>query len=40
MVLAHWLGHSSIAVTSRFYAGVVDALQREAADEVGRLLEG
>jgi integrase len=34
------LGHSSIAVTSDFYTGVVDALQREAADKVGRLLEG
>ena len=34
------LGHSSIAVTSAFYAGVVDALQREAADKVGTLLGG
>lgn len=32
------LGHSSIAVTSAFYAGVTDALQREAADKVGKLL--
>jgi integrase len=34
------LGHSSISTTSAFYSGVVDALQREAADKVGRLLEG
>ena len=34
------LGHSSIAVTSDFYSGVVDALQREAADQVGQLLGG
>jgi len=34
------LGHSSIAVTSDFYSGVVDALQREAADKVGQLLGG
>ncbi|HUY97675.1 MAG TPA: site-specific integrase [Verrucomicrobiae bacterium] len=34
------LGHSSIAVTSHFYSGVVDALQREAADKVGHLLAG
>lgn len=32
------LGHSTIAVTSEFYSGAVDALQREAADKVGRLL--
>lgn len=32
------LGHSSIGVTSAFYAGVVDALGREAAEKVGRLL--
>ncbi|EQD46262.1 phage integrase, partial [mine drainage metagenome] len=32
------LGHSSTAVTSDVYSGVVDALQREAADKVGQLL--
>ncbi len=32
------LGHSSIAVTSTFYAGVVDELERDAAEKVGRLL--
>ncbi|MHB8324307.1 MAG: tyrosine-type recombinase/integrase [Candidatus Dormibacteria bacterium] len=34
------LGHSSIAVTSDFCSGVVDALQRAAADKVGQLLGG
>ncbi len=33
------LGHSSIAVTSSFYAGAVDELEREAAEKVGKLLE-
>lgn len=32
------LGHSSIAVTSTFYAGAVDGLEREAAAKVGKLL--
>ncbi len=32
------LGHSSIAVTSTFYAGAVDELEREAAEKVGKLL--
>ena len=33
------LGHSSIAVTSSFYSGAVDALGREAAEKVGRLIQ-
>jgi integrase len=34
------LGHSSIAVTSTFYTGAVDALERDAAERVGQLLSG
>ncbi|MSQ24144.1 MAG: site-specific integrase [Chloroflexi bacterium] len=32
------LGHSQISVTMNYYAGVVPALQREAADQLGALL--
>lgn len=32
------LGHPSILVTSALYAGVVDALGRDAAQKAGRLL--
>jgi len=37
-VVSRKLGHSSVALTSRHYGGVADALQRDAADRLGRLL--
>ncbi|MHB1527595.1 MAG: tyrosine-type recombinase/integrase [Candidatus Dormibacteria bacterium] len=38
-VVSRKLGHSSVALTSRHYGGVADALQRDAADRLGRLLD-
>jgi integrase len=38
-VVGRTLGHSSVALTSRHYGGVVDALQLDAADRLGRLLQ-
>lgn len=38
-VVSRKLGHSSVALTSRHYGGVADALQQEAADRLGRLLQ-
>jgi len=38
-VVSRKLGHSSVSLTSRHYGGVADALQQEAADRLGRLLQ-
>ncbi|MGH7642841.1 MAG: tyrosine-type recombinase/integrase [Candidatus Dormibacteria bacterium] len=38
-VVSRRLGHSSVALTSRHYGGVAEALQRDAADRLGRLLQ-
>jgi integrase len=37
-VISKRLGHSSVAITARTYAGVADVLQVEAAERLGRLL--
>jgi len=37
-VVSRKLGHSSVALTSRRYGGAADALQRDAANRLGRLL--
>jgi len=38
-VVSRKLGHSSVSLTSRHYGGVADALQQEAADRLGVLLQ-
>jgi integrase len=38
-VVSRKLGHSSVALTSRHYGRVADALQQEAADRLGVLLQ-
>jgi integrase len=37
-VVSRKLGHSSVALTSKFYGGVGEQLQREAAEQLGRTL--
>ena len=39
-VVQHRLGHSTIATTSRFYAGVPAEVDRDASDGLGRALFG
>ncbi len=38
-VVSRRLGHSSVALTSRHYGGVSEALQQDATDRLGRLLQ-
>lgn len=38
-VVSKRLGHSSVALTSKHYGGVAQALQQDAADRLGRLLQ-
>jgi integrase len=37
-VVSKMLGHSSVALTSRHYAGVSEALKRQASDSLAALL--